>query len=179
MFTITTKRIIQYKEEIIQLYQEGKSLSFLAEKYHNDKRNIRRLLEENNIEVINPSPAPYTINENYFDVIDTPNKAYILGMLYADGCNTTGNKIKLALQDIDKEILEKIKEEIQSDKPLGFYRRSDKNPKHHDIYELVIYNKHMSEQLNSLGCIPRKSLVLHFPDFIENDLMSHFIRGLF
>jgi len=179
MFTITTKRIIDKKDEIIQLYKNGKSLTFIAKKFNDDKRNVRRLLEDNEIKVTNPSPSPYKINENYFDNIDTQNKAYILGMLYADGCNTKGNKVKLSLQDTDKEILEKIKNELQTDKPLGFYKRSDKNPNHHDIYELVIYNKHISEQLSKLGCVPNKSLILKFPTNIKKELMPHFIRGYF
>lgn len=29
----------------------------------------------------------YTVNENYFQSLDSPEKAYILGFLYADGCN--------------------------------------------------------------------------------------------
>lgn len=30
----------------------------------------------------------YTINEKYFEKVDTPEKAYILGLLYADGYNS-------------------------------------------------------------------------------------------
>ena len=32
-----------------------------------------------------------TYNENYFDIIDTPQKAYFLGLMFADGniCHTT------------------------------------------------------------------------------------------
>lgn len=36
--------------------------------------------------------------------------------------------------------------------------------------------------MNSLGCIPKKSLVLEFPDvfvFSNKDLIRHFIRGYF
>ena len=29
----------------------------------------------------------YNVNDNYIDIIDNQNKAYILGFLYADGCN--------------------------------------------------------------------------------------------
>lgn len=179
MFAITTKRIINHKDEIIKLYKKGKSLTFLAKYFNDDKRNIRKLLEDNGITVINPSPSPYKLDENYFDNIDTQNKAYILGFLYADGCNTKGNKIKISLQDVDKEILEKMAKELKTDKPLGFYNRSNKNPNHHDVYELVIYNKHMSNQLKELGCVPRKSLILEFPDFLEEELLPHFIRGYF
>lgn len=29
----------------------------------------------------------YTVNENYFENLNSPEKAYVLGFLYADGCN--------------------------------------------------------------------------------------------
>ena len=46
------------------------------------------------------------MNHNYFETIDTPEKAYFLGFLYADGSisNTVKNKrvkINLAKKDIE------------------------------------------------------------------------------
>ena len=53
----------------------------------------------------------YNIDETFFDVIDTEEKAYFLGLLYADGCNATNrNAVILSLKEDDKEILEKIKQ---------------------------------------------------------------------
>jgi transposase len=46
----------------------------------------------------------YTVNHGYFNEIDTEEKAYFLGLLYADGCNVKGNNavvLCLAEQDID------------------------------------------------------------------------------
>lgn len=51
----------------------------------------------------------YKLNENYFDKIDIEEKAYFLGLLYADGYIFTlrSNKyVRLQLQKIDKHILE-------------------------------------------------------------------------
>lgn len=31
------------------------------------------------------SPRSYNLKEDYFDVVDTPSKAYLLGFIYADG----------------------------------------------------------------------------------------------
>ena len=53
----------------------------------------------------------YTLNENYFEQIDTQEKAYFLGFLWADGCNCNG-VIHLVLQEKDKYILEKFNELI-------------------------------------------------------------------
>ena len=37
----------------------------------------------------------------------------------------------------------------------------------------------MVNDLINLGCIPNKSLTLTFPDFINDELLPHFIRGYF
>lgn len=63
-------------------------------------------------------------NEHYFDVIDTPEKAYFLGLTLADGnvrkywYGKTGKfmyRFKLALHPIDKEILLKLGKEMKAD----------------------------------------------------------------
>ena len=50
---------------------------------------------------------------------------------------------------------------------------------HQDAISLDIYSKHMSDSLAKLGCIERKSLILEWPEWLEENLYSHFIRGYF
>lgn len=120
------------------------------------KTVIERILKENNVEMRDDSHKwrQYTLNENYFDVIDTPNKAYLIGLLWADGYNCVKkDEIKLALQARDRDILDKMNIELDSNRPLKLDNRSAKNSNHQDVYRLSIYNKHMSKQLESLGMI--------------------------
>lgn len=35
--------------------------------------------------------SKYVVNKNFFDCVDTEEKAYILGLLYADGHNNEKN----------------------------------------------------------------------------------------
>ena len=42
-----------------------------------------------------------------------------------------------------------------------------------------IFSKHLAEQLAKIGCPPRKSFILKYPDWLDKDLRSHFIRGYF
>ena len=64
----------------------------------------------------------YNKDIHYFDKIDTEEKAYILGFLATDGCiavTKNGNKrIKITLKSSDKDILEKIKNQLKSDSPI-------------------------------------------------------------
>src|SRR5271155_4421936 len=52
----------------------------------------------------------YPVNDNFFEDIDTEEKAYYLGLLFADGCNHSGrvNKIELSLAKQDVYILERL-----------------------------------------------------------------------
>lgn len=122
----------------------------------------------------------YKINEHYFDKIDTSNKAYILGLLYADGCNNIDHySITISLQEEDKHVLEFIKNELEYYGPLRFNELSKKNPKHKNQYILCINNEYMSKRLNELGVVNAKSLILTFPNFIEDKLLPSFVMGYF
>lgn len=74
--------------------------------------------------------AKHYYDENYFNVVDTKEKAYFLGLLYADGCNvnhpTTG-ELSITLQEEDSYILEKFKQVLKSDYPLENINKADKN----------------------------------------------------
>ena len=122
----------------------------------------------------------YYRNQHYFDNIDTPNKAYILGLLYSDGCNNTNhNSITLSLQEDDVDILKKVKEEIEYAGDIRLVPLHSKNNNYKDQYVLCINDEYMSKQLETLGVINAKSLILKFPDYLRDDLIRHFVRGYF
>ena len=170
-----------YRDDIIDRYcNQRQGLKTISKYYHCDKKTLKNFLVKNGIKIRELNHVPYSFDEGYFDCINSSNKAYILGMLYADGANVKQyNAVKLSLASEDRAILEKIREEMKVEKPLLFYERSKRNSKWKDVYELKIYSKHICEQLEILGCTPRKSLTLTFPNFLSDDLMPHFIRGYF
>lgn len=120
------------------------------------------------------------LDESVFDVIDSEEKAYWLGFIFADGTissspldnnQTTQYQFELSLKLSDINHLEKAK------KFFGYKRKL-----YTDSYRcrLEFNNKHLWNILNSYGCTPRKSLTLKFPDktiFKESSLIRHFIRG--
>lgn len=121
-------------------------------------------------------PKEKTLDLTYFDTIDTPEKAYVLGFIYADGCNT-GKSLQIGIVAIDVEVLEFIKKELGSSDTLRFIPKY--KPTWSDKYELRVTSKELSEKLTSVGCPTNKSLLLEFPSWIPHKLMSHFIRGYF
>lgn len=119
----------------------------------------------------------YKIRENYFDQIDTEDKAYILGLLYADG-SVTNNKICLSLSGEDSELVYKVRDILYEDeRPISVVKFN--NPNHKDAYRLNVINKHIVEKLHGYGLHNNKTLILTPPLFLRQDLLRHFIRGYF
>ena len=131
-------------------------------------RHIKKL---NKTKEMSLAKRKYNINDNYFSLIDSEDKAYFLGFLYADGYNNTKkHEVSITLQPRDVEILNVFNLKLESNKPL----RKD------GIYiKLAIENKKISEDLNNLGCVKAKSHFLKFPQNLSNELIRHFIRGYF
>ena len=162
-------------EKMYDLYLSGKRLSEIAEIYDIDRHTVGRVLKRNGFVT---DRKTYHCNEHYFDEIDNGDKAYILGLLWSDGCNSVNlGKITLQLQEKDKHILEDISELTQSDMPLWFLNLHDKNPNWSNTYTLTLRSRHMSDLLESYGMVQRKSLVLTFPEWLDQSLYPHFIRG--
>lgn len=119
------------------------------------------------------------LNESIFEVIDTEEKAYWLGFLYADGCvGNKSNEIYLALQSKDYKHLEKFKTFMESSNTI----RSKKvklNGKEYKSYSFSFCSEKVKNDLIRLGCVPNKSLILNFPSEtqVPSYLVKHFMRG--
>lgn len=129
------------------------------------------------------------MNYNYFDNIDTEEKAYWLGFIYADGYISKperlykgkikkGNyRFEISLKSTDSMHLEKFKKAIEYEKEIKI---SKTNFPRVNRCRLYFANKHFWETLNNYGCTPVKSLNLKFPNidtFKNKELIKHFIRG--
>lgn len=161
-------------QQICLLYNNGMSSIKIAKQYNCSYQTICKILKQNNIKIREPSyrkRTHYLLNEDYFQQIDSPEKAYILGYFYADAYNNTdGYQIKLTLNNQDLEILQKFSNIFYGKEKL--YHHNDK------ISSLVIYSKKMSIDLHNQGCIQAKTFKIKFPP-LQKNLISHFIRGYF
>ena len=125
----------------------------------------------------------YNVNNDYFGKINTPEKSYILGFIYADGCNYISDDKKNFIINFTQlkksiDILQKINFELNSEYPIREYNQKENNK---IICTLDIRSKKMSEDLIKLGVTPKKSLFIKFPNnnIVPEELVSHFIRGYF
>ena len=130
----------------------------------------------------------YTYDKNYFEKIDTSDKAYWLGFLYADGCiNELHNKnkkptlnLELTLCKSDENHLNKLKNCLMSDVPIK-YRKTKFNDKEYDSCRITINCTKLCRDLIRLKCIPNKTYDIKFPtfDIVPHEYMRDFIRGYF
>src|SRR6478609_4633408 len=84
---------------ICDLYiNHNKSMQEIADIYSRSEFFISKILDKNNVKRRKITRS--TFNLNYFDKIDSKDKAYFLGLLMADGCNyTKGFTISLQEED--------------------------------------------------------------------------------
>lgn len=164
---------IQFKD-IVELYQTGKySLTELSREFKICRHHLSRKLKELNIPVVNKQNVS-KFNENIFDSIDSEEKAYWLGFIFADGyVSNRDNAFELSLKLDDFEHLEKLKK---------FLEWSGTVKKDNFRCRLSVTNKHLKQILITYGCTPKKSLTLEFPNmniFKSKNLIYPFIRGYF
>ncbi len=120
-----------------------------------------------------------TFEQNFFGLINTEEKAYWLGFLYADGyVSSKKDYVRLKLKDLDH--IEKFKNSLNYKGKILEDSNIVKGIKRY--YPMIaLWSKQFKEDLIKLGCIPNKSLILKFPN--ENQvpfhLLNHFIRGYF
>lgn len=115
----------------------------------------------------------YNYNKDAFSDLTDEHTVYFLGLLYADGNITDKNAVQIEL--IDLELIKKFKCYMQTDKPI--YHRT-RNNTITESHAFTFSNQIIGRRLNDLGIVPRKSLILSFPDIPEKSV-SHFIRGYF
>lgn len=169
---------IKKYEEGKRMYLEGKSIEQIALTLHLERRKFSYYLKDNGIEVKNPT-VKRKLNESYFASIDTEEKAYWLGFLYADGCVSvrTRNgkeksiKLEVGLKESDEEHLVKLA------KSLSYENYKISHRERTNSVRIVIYSTKLCRDLIDKGCVPNKSLKLQFPDSLPPHLVDHFIRG--
>lgn len=150
------------------------SIRELSTKYNIPRQTFQGWLLAKGYNITNRR-ASKNFNVNYFDIINTEEKAYWLGFLFADGALTQNNKsyhIELSLKIEDSSHVKKFAKAINKDKIIDKIYRT----------RCILGSKHLFNTLTNYGCTIRKSLTLKFPNiniFKNENLIRHFIRGYF
>lgn len=184
-------------ENILDLYRDGQTIGEIAKLYQIRYTKISDLLKDNNIKIKNvtdyytadelATTRKYGFKRDYFDSIDTEQKAYWLGFLFADGNvhipkgSTGGSKggtVEIGLKASDDYHINNFIRCIDGENPIE-YRDVKLGDKTYPSARVQLNSIEMSNDLIHKGCIPRKSLVLEPPKHLPQQLIRHFIRGYF
>ena len=176
--------VYENRNRMVELYLAGASAEFAAACIGRGKDACYEALKLAGITGLlrNRRGAKYQVNLNYFDVIDTQDKAYWLGFITADGWLSCG-KLYIELQSKDREHLEKFKKAIEFTGPI--MDRTQKNScKHHkkDKYfssRILVSSKQIVDSLIELGLTENKSLTVTECEQVPEHLLSHYYRGIF
>jgi intein-encoded DNA endonuclease-like protein len=178
---ITRKYDTLNKDDVIEQYSILKNIHKVAEHFNISITPIKKILKMNGINVTN---RRYDANHNYFDVIDTEDKAYWLGFIFADGYireRKSGNSLDMKLSLNDKEHLELFKKSIDSTHVIMNmvnevkYKGGVSKSK---LCHIAVYSSKLVESIKKQGVHSRKTFTIERPN-INPELINHFIRGYF
>lgn len=166
---------------IIDFYRNGNSALKISKIFKVSSPTILKVLNKHGVtRKVGEGSIRYSVDLDYFKTIDTQEKAYWLGFLYADGCVTKRMQFKLTLKREDEEHLRKFMKAI---KYSGEIKREAKDikGKKYELSTISVRRKDFCKNLIDKGCMYKKTELLKFPDsnILPNHLVSHFIRGYF
>ena len=120
-------------------------------------------------------------NIDFFKEIDTPEKAYWLGFIVADGnVNKNGFNMQINLNAKDGKHLQKLADVFGKKVKYTNYYNKNKGTEYQGVY-LCVSSKKLCSDLNSLGMLPNKT-DLNQSSILKNindKMFPHFVRGIF
>src|SRR5579859_4297764 len=126
------------------------------------------------------SPGKYRwkrdiVRHDYFAQIDSPIKAYVLGVLAADGNVLPKHyRVTLELSTKDTSLLELVRNELV---PGGAI--TSRSRRGHDYQTLAFVSHPMMDDLAALGVTPAKSCTITWPEKLPSAFAREFILGYF
>lgn len=170
--------------QAIEDYLNGALISEVTKKHNVSDTIIYKYLKKMNIEYRNEHGRKNKFNQSFFEKIDTEEKAYWLGFIYADGCimkanayDKKHNRLRINISLKDKELIEKFSNHIEYTGPVEIV-----DPKgtyaNNKMIRITLNSVKMCEDLMKYGCTPNKTFSIRLP-LLEQSLYPHFIRGYF
>ena len=179
----SAKQVIALKEAVddyIENIDKNLAVTFYAKKHGCARTTLSNQLKSLGYTIINRQTS-VKFNENVFDSINSEEKAYWLGFIFADGYISNTGQFELSLKESDSEHLEKFNKFMECTTPNKVKHSTIvTNGKTYCRCRWFISNQHLKDVLFSLGCVCNKSLILKFPNtdiFKSKELIRHFIRG--
>ena len=163
------------KINIICDYKSGLGLADLVVKYGRTRKSLWQFLRRRGATIREiQGSRKHRFDDKYFAAIDTPDKAYWLGFIYADG-NVYSRTFSINLSRKDRQHLVLLSATLKYSGDLEdrFYIRKGKKIL---LTRFRLNSVKFCNALGSHGVVPRKSLIIRMPSIAKN-LIRDFIRG--
>ncbi|MCD6318421.1 hypothetical protein J7M02_05090 [Candidatus Aerophobetes bacterium] len=160
---------------MIELYNQGISTAELSKRYRFASNVILRHFHRRGVKIRH---RKYNFNEKAFESINNEETAYWLGFLMADASvrkERAHYQFSFFLKAEDVECIKAFKKFMKADQPIV----TKKNNKGYVEKGIRLNSKKLIHDLAKYGIIPRKSYKERFPENIPNELVHHFMRGVF
>lgn len=183
-------KISDYSEQIEHLYSEGRTALEIAKilnfKYAQPVYNYFKKRGWKRLSRGEYTPhTTYTVNQTFFESIDTEEKAYILGFIAADGhIDSSVYRVTITLKDSDFPLLEKIRCSMQSTHPIkrGITKDNPYKGTNNKVLKqcsISINGKRLVSPLVRMGLAGKKTYSLDptIMQYVPKSLVRHFLRG--
>lgn len=174
--------------DAIKYHMDGNRMKDTCKKFNISQASIHQYMKKNNIVYFSNKGRKRNFNQNYFERIDTQDKAYWFGFLYADGSvtksnsyDTKPNRLSINISTKDIEILENFLIDIDSENiKIETYQPNESTYGNSKMSRVTLNSIKLCSDMLSNGfrkkSILANSLVF---DYIPESLHRHFIRGYF
>lgn len=165
-----SKLTAQQKQQIIFAFNSRMEFCTIPCQLGVSERAVSRVLVEAGINTRRKNR--YTLNENYFDVIDSQTKAYLLGLIAADGCVTSKNYV--AFESIDRELTELLRSELQYSGEIRIVKPQNYAPH----YRINFSSRQLATALSRWGVVTGRGVsgLYYFP---ELEYLAAYVLGYF
>lgn len=170
MATPYSQLTLLQKQQIVDAFNRGMECRSISSTFRFSERAVPRVLAEAGINTKRKNR--YFLNESYFDIIDSQVKAYLLGLMAADGCVTTKNYV--AFESIDQELTELLKQELEYSGAIRVIKPQNYAPH----YRISFSSQQLATALGNLGVMAGRgsSGLYHFP---ASNYLASYVLGYF
>lgn len=168
-------------EDIAGRYRSGDNAHVIGRIYGLHPQQVLRIVRKQGVAVrAQAAPRRYSLDESFFESIDTERKAYWLGFIVADGhiprsrADGRPEGIVVQLRASDAYHLGTFLCDLASDASVT-YLMSNGRP----AARASVYSRNLVAPLVRAGLTSGKSASTTFPDNLPRHLLKHFVRGYF
>ena len=176
-----SRKYLIKEKEVVEIFKAGNDIpTKIAKIVGLSEQTVSKILKKKfNFKSIHGKiqKEQYTIDQTFFDDINTEEKAYWLGFIFADGSIKISSEhskgLSIELSSIDKQHLEKFKNSINSNAPI-------RHRKNRNISLITVFNLHLVNKLIDMGCVKNKTINGNIPINLlikDKKYIKGFLRG--